>query len=384
MAPRHHELSQLFYFKIHQLPCVTTRKKVGELYSVVGDGTEKANCAENELIMSNVENLFEEIACPCTSPDEIFRFLGQYGICNLAYVGEAGRNPGYIFRGELDFPTPLRSSLERHWFDNNHRDKNSCTIAELLSYERKLAEQFVQNVSGIIDRAIEHGHLMEKKSEQEVYWWLSLQQHYQRGTRLLDFTLDIRFALFFALEHFCQHGNKKYREKGLLIYCFPCRDLRWPYDDEINKSPFRHRLGNTVKPIDMNLAIGCQIGIEWMKEHQPTFEKRYSSPVQPFGWDRAYHPNPRLSFQKGMLVYPYKIESISIDSSGPSWLTQCLRSNASDPFHLGPAEDELPPLTIRISDKSVGALLEYVQDAFGLTPGNVYLDCGRDRLRIES
>jgi hypothetical protein len=134
----------------------------------------------------------------------------------------------------------------------------------------------------------------------------------------------------------------------------------------------------------MNLAIGCQIGFEWMKKHQPTFEQRYSSPEQAFGWDRAYHPNPRLSFQKGMLVYPYKTESISIDRSWPSWLTQCLHTNASDPFNLGSAKDELPPLTIRISDESVGPLLEYVQDIFQLTPGNVYLDCGRDRLRIES
>lgn len=134
----------------------------------------------------------------------------------------------------------------------------------------------------------------------------------------------------------------------------------------------------------MNLAIGCQIGFEWMKTHQGTFEKRYSLPAQAFGWDRAYHPNPRLSFQKGMLVYPYRTEGISLDKSGPSWLTKCLLSNANDPFHLGLAKHELPPLRIRISEKSVGRLLEYVQDTFQLTPGNVYLDCGRDRLRIEN
>jgi len=189
---------------------------------------------------------------------------------------------------------------------------------------------------------------------------------------------------FFALEAFCQKVNGDHRKNGLLIYCFPCKDLRRPYDDEINKSPFRYKSGSTLERIDMDLAIGCQIGFEWMKEHQPTFEKRYSSPEQAFGWDRAYHPNPRLSFQKGMLVYPYKTENISIERNGPSWLTQCLRMNASDPFHLGSAKDELPPLRIRISHKSVCPLLEYVQDVFGLTPGNVYLDCGRDRLRIES
>lgn len=192
--------------------------------------------------MSSAKDLFEEIACPCTSPDDILRYLGPQGICNLAYAGEAGRNPGYIFRGELDFPTSLQPSLERNWFESEGR--SSCTIAELLSYEKKLAEEFVKTASGIIDRAKEHGHPMEKKSHQEVFWWLSLMQHYRRGTRLLDFTLDIRFALFFALEAFCHKVNAKYRKEGLMIYCFPCKDLRFPDDDEINKSPFRHKFGS--------------------------------------------------------------------------------------------------------------------------------------------
>jgi len=331
--------------------------------------------------MSNPESVFKEIACPCNSPADILGFLGQYGVCNLAYAGEAGRNPGYIFRGELAFPIPLQPSLERHWLENN-RAKNSGTALELLQYERTLATQFVRTASGIIDTATEHGHLMEKKSDQEVFWWLSLMQHYRRGTRLLDFTRDIRFAVFFALEAYCQKVNEDHRKNGLLIYCFPCKDLRCPYDDENNKSPFRH--GSRLERIDMNLAIGCQIGFEWMADHQCMFTNRYSSLIQAFGWDRAYHPNPRLSFQKGMLVYPYKIESISIKRDGPSWLTQCLRTNASDPFYLGSAKDEIPPLMIRISNESVCPLVDYVQDVFGLTPGNVYLDCGRDRLHVES
>jgi hypothetical protein len=351
----------------------------------VGDGTEGADdtrVLRNELIMRNAEDLFKERVCPCTSPDDVLHYLAPHGIDNLAYAGEAGRNAGYIFRGELDFPSSLQPSLERNWFESEGR--SSCTIAELLSYEKKLSEEFVKTPSGIIDRAKEHGHLMEKRSDQEVFWWLSLMQHYRQGTRLLDFTRDICFALFFALEAFCRKVNAEYREKGLLIYCFPCKDLRFPCDDEINKSPFRHKFRNTPGLIDMNLAIGCQIGFEWMTRHEPTFKARYSLPEQAFGWDRAYHPNPRLSFQKGMLVYPYKTEGILVDRSGPSWLIQCLRSNANDPFHLGLAKHELPPLRIRIPEESVGQLLEYIQDTFQLTPGNVYLDCGRGRLRIES
>jgi FRG domain len=187
------------------------------------------------VIVSKTENLFKEIVCPCTSPRDVLGFLGQYGICNLAYTGEAGRNPGYIFRGELSFPFPLRSSLERNWLENNQGKT-------LLHYEKRVATDFVRTPSGIIDRATEHGHPIGKKSEEEVFWWLSLMQHYRRGTRLLDFTRDIRFALFFALEAYSQKVNEDHRENGLLIYCFPCKDLRWPNDDEINKSPFRHRI----------------------------------------------------------------------------------------------------------------------------------------------
>jgi len=208
-------------------------------------------------------------------------------------------------------------------------------------------------------------------------------QHYRTRTRLLDFTRDIRFALYFALEQYCKKENEPYRRKGLLIYCFPCKDLRFPRDDEINKCPFRHKHG----PINMHLAIGGQIGLSCMKPHLPEFKERYCRAMreQSFGWDRAYHPNPRLGFQRGMLVYPYETESVSIEKNGPSWLQQCLRMNRNDPFHLGSAKAEVPPLMIRIPQVSVMALIDHVQDAFGLTPGKVYLDYGRigDRLHIK-
>ena len=333
---------------------------------------------------SRVSDLFEEKIFPSASPDEILGLLRNYGIRGLAYAGDAGRNPGYVFRGELaSFPVPLPTTLERHWFDEN-RSADTCVADKLLLFENRIVEDFVRDASEIADIAKEHGQSLNRPADTDVFEWLSLIQHYRRRTRLLDFTRDIRFAMYFACEHFCQKCNATYRNSGLVIYCFPCKNCRWPRDDNINKCPFRHEHG----PIDMNLAIGGQIGLNCMKPHLDAFEKRYcgAKQVQSFGWDRAFNPNPRLSFQKGMLVYPFKTQDVLIKrNDGPSWLEQCLRMNRGDPFHLGPAKGEVPPLMIRIPQESVMALIDHVQDVFGLTPRKVYLDYGRigDRLHIE-
>jgi hypothetical protein len=106
---------------------------------------------------------------------------------------------------------------------------------------------------------------------------------------------------------------------------------------------------------------------------------------QSFGWDRAYHPNPRLSFQEGMLAYPFRKEGVKIKKEGPSWFVQCLRMDQSDPFHLGSTRKHLRPVMIRIPKQSVDCCLKYIQNDCGLTPARVYLDYGRigDRLQPE-
>jgi hypothetical protein len=296
----------------------------------------------------------------------------------LGYPCDGSRNIGYIFRGEIGFDVPLQPSLEREWFDKNNRRK--CTANELLSFENSLVARFMREAPGIRDLAREHNdERHELPLEENVFEWLQLKQHYRTKTRLLDFTKDIHVALYFALEHFCRRRNAKFRKKGLIIYCFPCVDRSNNGRD--NKSPFRIEDG----AIDMNLAIGGQIALDCMKPHAASFALRYcrAKRKQSFGWDVAYHPNPRLSFQEGMLAYPYEMEGMTMERNKPSWFVTCLRMNLSDPFHLALEKEKCPALMIRIPEKSVGHFLEYIEGICGLTPAKVYLDYGRigDRLR---
>jgi hypothetical protein len=93
-------------------------------------------------------------------------------------------------------------------------------------------------------------------------------QHYSHPTRFLDFTRDIRIALFFAIEHFDKAAiaGRQPAGKGLAVYCLPCRDPRFPHDSENNKSPFDPLLDHST--VDMNLAMGLTIDLEWMERHR--------------------------------------------------------------------------------------------------------------------
>jgi hypothetical protein len=335
--------------------------------------------------MNKTTNLFKEVICEADDPIEIIRFLGEFEMQRLRYAGTTGRNPGYLFRGEIGFPIPLQSSLERKWFIEN-KGKSVCEVAsELIPFEKTALKTFIEEASEVLAMARQHGHHMKIEPESCFFWWLSLMQHYRTGTRLLDFTKDILIALYFALEHYCQKHNAGERREGLLIYCMPCKDLRTNSDDDINKCPFRHK----DDPINMHDALGWQIGLPYTSNGTTPGKDRYmnlSYQRQTFGWDRDYWPNPRQSFQKGMQAYPFKIQNISLESTKLSWFCQCLAANPSDPFCLGTEIKKILPVKIKISQTSVKKLLDHVQNDYGLTPAKVYLDCGKtgSRLEVES
>src|SRR5437879_2123027 len=100
--------------------------------------------------MSNtnpVEDLFAEDtgATKNFTVSEVLGLLGEYGGRHLAYAGDIGWNPGYIFRGELDYDQPLRSSLERYLF----KDKYAVVDGTRLKQEeRKLVSNFVNGYAG--------------------------------------------------------------------------------------------------------------------------------------------------------------------------------------------------------------------------------------------
>lgn len=330
---------------------------------------------------NDVSDLFgKPIVCASNSTATLKSFLEEFGHRRLVYPGNVSSYIGYMFRGEIEFDVPLQPSLERRWFEVS-QGRTEFTIDELLAFEKDETERFVQEGRQIRDSLMKQGDLPPGRlQDQNVFEWLQLKQHYQTNTRLLDFTKEIDCALYFALEHFCKKSNKIYWKKGLLLYCFPCVHFESSETGGGNKSPF-----NDGQP-DMNLALGGQMGLECMKPHTMTYERRYcrAKQKQSFGWDCAYYSNPRLKFQEGMLAYPYRTEGVTIRRGGPSWLVQCLRMDQSDPFHLGSTRKHLRAVMIRIPRESVGHCLKYIQDR-GLTPPRVYLDYGRigDRLQLE-
>jgi FRG domain len=331
---------------------------------------------------NHINKLFHPIDFAPDSTEELKSSLEKYASQRLIYPGNGFSNTGYIFRGEIQFDVPLQSSLERKWFKINER-KNECSTDELLSFEKNLLEIFMESAEKIFDLAKKHKDERPKLPlKEDVFEWLQLKQHYLTGTRFLDFTREIHFSLYFALESFYK-SDARLRENGLVIYCFPCIDVENPKTGKDNKSPFNDIPANQP---DINLAIGGQMKLECMKKHAETFNKQYSvsKQKQSFGWDRAYNPNPRLSFQEGMLAYPYKTDGVKIKNSEPSWFVQCLQNNPDNPFNLNSIKHKLQPVVIRIPKKSVDCCRKYIEDIRGLTPDKVYLDYGRigERLKL--
>src|SRR5262249_20161414 len=132
--------------------------------------------------------------------------LGKYGIRQFAHAGQPGRNPGYIFRGEADFKQPLQCSLERRvrrmFRTNAYLDGNALQEQEAL-----LIRCFINGAGGRATAIFyPNGKNLIQDASNDIFWWLSLMQHYGLATRLIDFTQDIRLALYFAIE---QHGRSK-------------------------------------------------------------------------------------------------------------------------------------------------------------------------------
>jgi len=207
-----------------------------------------------------VSDLFEETLISATDPQLILEELGKWGASNLAYGSDVGCNPGLIFRGELNYKIPLWSKLER---EIHQKDL-------LLSNEASIYSSFLEGEGESVAKIAEGKPL----SRNEFWWWLSLMQHYRKSTRLIDFTRDIRIALFFALEHFFDKNvtlKSLCSEKALIIFCFPCRDPKHQFDPDNNKSPFKPIPGGT----DMNLALGWKVDRKWMALHNGRWQQYY-------------------------------------------------------------------------------------------------------------
>ena len=306
------------------------------------------------------------------SASEILDQLSCLGIRNLAYGGDCGCDPGYIFRGELGFETPLQCSLELR-LRKELKDGAALTAAQIQKSEQRFVSDFILGDGGRVAAIIDTQNGQNiSQSKEDVFWWLSLMRHYGHPTRLIDFTRDIRLALFFAIEQLLERREKREDEKDLMIYCFPCNDWSQTGAERSNKTP----IAPSEKGIDMSRAVGCLINLEWMRRHCIS-EQRAN---QLFGWDRPSYQNPRLRFQKGLFVFPYDYPKSSLKNGDPSWLVQNLNAMAPDYFNMNRAVNGLPAKRLRIPASSAAELKDILENSYRLTPATVYVDYSKVRV----
>jgi hypothetical protein len=326
---------------------------------------------------TDAEHLFPAEPLGGSSAD-IYCRLDELGVLRLAYDEETGRNPGYLFRGELNYKTPLQSTLERLAIEGSE----SVTRSKLMQCEREIAACFFNSESEgrrVATLIAEHGNAWPPPPAIDVFWWLSLMQHYGHETRLIDFTRQVRVALFFALEQYFKKPSAAVlddpRKRQLVIYCLPCHN-------ENNKLPFGPIEG---KQPDMNKALGCAMELADMEPHQENFKKFYRPKFkQSWGWDRPKFENARLRFQKGMFAYPYDDPSDAsqfvLKTTEGSWLCQNLKKsgkNAADPFNVKVHRLESRRIIIDVDDACARKLyqdLKHPAGNFNLTPATVYVD----------
>lgn len=297
--------------------------------------------------------LFREIRLEGNSAKDIYSKLKCYGFQRLKYMGEEGCDPGYIFRGELDYDDPLLTRIERKV--REQLAENSGSFALIRNEEKRIVEVEVGRNNSRIQKM-----RPAKVTNEDVFWWLSAIQHYGGDTRLLDFTRDIEVALFFALEHQTKSKNK---DRDLMVYCFPCKDVENGGVTTLgNKSP----IAPSEAGIDLNRALGCLIGLSWMEKHR----RNEARSRQQFGWDRAYYPNDRLSRQKGMFVYPFDYPQV-VARQGTSWLTQNICALKHDRFNMQSRQGATPPLRLRIANVWAKQLAKLNMHA-GYTQTSIY------------
>ncbi len=194
---------------------------------------------------------------------------------------------GYIFRGELNYKTPLQSSLERKlWKRNEWKDSAFIPRHQIAAAEKRIVEDFVHEAkAGVATLVTNHNsNQWPPPGERDVFWWLALMQHYDQPTRLIDFSLDVYVALFFALEHYFKlrgFDPLTSSEPNLAIYCFPCRDTKTENPADTNKTP----IAPSSSGIDMSRALGALMKLDCMADCK--FEEERLSD-QKFAWDRPH------------------------------------------------------------------------------------------------
>lgn len=121
---------------------------------------------------------------------------------------------GNFFRGVTDARYKLYNSAQRFWIRNNLREVES--LAKPLSY--------IDMIQNMIDKAKEVKLLQQVfgyydlKSEQQDFPLLSILQHYNAPTPLMDWTYDLDVALYFAIDGLVRSDKANVIEDYVSIY----------------------------------------------------------------------------------------------------------------------------------------------------------------------
>ncbi|OHD57643.1 MAG: hypothetical protein A2Y33_06295 [Spirochaetes bacterium GWF1_51_8] len=181
---------------------------------------------------------------------------------------EDKRRPLWIFRGQEN-DVPLESSLRRYLkgFNipvNKYKDKE-------LGLIRKFRREY-QN----------YQHFIPK--ENDLIQWLSIMQHYECPTRLLDFNYSFFIALHFAIKEI-----KEFKESDSFA-CIWAIDSRWLDKKVKHCSPSRN---GVIRQLENNTPERISDFIIYKGQIRGIY------PISPF------ELNDRLRVQQGLFLIPF-------------------------------------------------------------------------------
>jgi hypothetical protein len=173
----------------------------------------------------------------------------------------------WIFRGQVKWEWPLKTSLERA------AESYGLQFDNLPRIEQGLIRKFQRHY---------HHFSADRPKDDDYIEWLSIMQHYGSPTRLLDFTYSIFIALFFAVV-----DSEVHKEAALW-----CVDSDWLHDKYMKTT----RTEYVAKFRD-------DISARYLETHKIALNDRirFLYCVNPF------RMNPRLTIQQGAFLVPLEI-----------------------------------------------------------------------------
>jgi len=216
----------------------------------------------------------------CDSESEVKAWLEEIS------AGDYGK--GFAFRGVKLASYMLFTSLQREWITRSLKDRftdHHLPVRELLNAARRMSAEY----GGGVPQEIK---CIEPEDELGL---LSFLQHYECPTPLLDFTSDIRVALYFATERSSALAAPAYLDNYFSIYTFS-EEIIALMNGGLEKSWHKHvetRFMDARRIFKSYKVIGAQ---DTLIFHPERHDKVYGKDIIPL-WN-----SPRIQVQKGLFA----------------------------------------------------------------------------------